>query len=326
MKKTFWSLVIGYLSLVPRPAAAHVGYVLSREEFARQSGTNWTFLLEPLNHATDVLIIVGTLCAAAVLYFGALRIKKLVSKFNQITKKAESYHDLVPWMLRLGLGIALIGAGLNNSIISPVLSGFPEFREFEILLGFFLLLGFLTAPALWLTIGLFLSALFREPYILGNAEFLAAAIALIILAERRPGLDDLIDIPFFAPLTIAKKYAPFILRLGIGGAMTYLAIYEKFLNPQASALVVVKTHLTSVVPVSPNLWVLGAGLVEVAIGLALIAGFKTRLFAVLAFAVLSLSFFYFGEDVYSHITLFSVLSAVFVYGGGKLSIDENRAK
>lgn len=39
-------------------------------------------------------------------------------------------------------------------------------------------------------------------------------------------------------------------------------------------------------------------------GLLLVLGIKTRLTAVIAFIVLSLSFFYFQESVYSHVTLF----------------------
>jgi uncharacterized membrane protein YphA (DoxX/SURF4 family) len=184
------------------------------------------------------------------------------------------------------------------------------------------MLGFLLAPALWVVIGLFLSALFREPYLVGNAEFLASALALVVLGVRRPGADDILGIPFSAPLSHFKKYVPFILRVGIGGAMLFLAIYEKFLNPQTSAMVVVKAHLENVLPVSQNLWVLGAGLVEALVGLALLIGFETRIAAAVAFVVLSLSFFYFGEDVYSHITLFSVLSALFTFGGGAYSVDE----
>jgi uncharacterized membrane protein YphA (DoxX/SURF4 family) len=57
----------------------------------------------------------------------------------------------------------------------------------------------------------------------------------------------------------------------------------------------------------------------------LFLGFKTRLISVIAFVVLSLSFFYFGEEVYSHVTLFSVLSVLFVTGGGKLIIDNFKA-
>jgi uncharacterized membrane protein YphA (DoxX/SURF4 family) len=103
--------------------------------------------------------------------------------------------------------------------------------------------------------------------------------------------------------------------------MMFLAVYEKFLNPHLSEIVVYNYHLTSIIPVISEMWVLSAGIIEFLVGLFLFLGFKTRLTSAIAFIVFSLSFFYFGEEVYSHVTLFSVLSVLFVTGGVKLSID-----
>ena len=57
----------------------------------------------------------------------------------------------------------------------------------------------------------------------------------------------------------------------------------------------------------------------------LLVGLKTRLAAVAALFILSLSFFYFGEDVTSHVTLFGTLSAVFILGAGPLGVDKRHA-
>ena len=69
------------------------------------------------------------------------------------------------------------------------------------------------------------------------------------------------------------------------------------------------------------MWVLSTGIIEFIIGLTLVLGAYTRLASAIAFAVLSLSFFYFGEDVASHITLFGILSVLFITQGGKVSVD-----
>jgi len=103
--------------------------------------------------------------------------------------------------------------------------------------------------------------------------------------------------------------------------MMFLVLYEKFLNPHWSRLVVENYHLTSIIPVSPAMWVLSAGLIEFMIGFMLFIGLKTRIVAAITFFVLSLSFFYFNEAVYSHITFFITLSIIFITGGGKFSID-----
>ena len=104
--------------------------------------------------------------------------------------------------------------------------------------------------------------------------------------------------------------------------MIYLALYEKIFNPNLSELIVRGFDLQSVVPVSVEMWILSAGLIEFAIGLLLIIGMFTRIVSAIAFIVLSLSFFYFGEDVASHITLFGILAVLFITEGGKVSIDK----
>jgi uncharacterized membrane protein YphA (DoxX/SURF4 family) len=172
-----------------------------------------------------------------------------------------------------------------------------------------------------LSIILFLFALSKNFYLLGNLEVLASLIALLILSQPKPGLDDLLGIPSFSFLKSFKEFVPLILRIGIVGAMMFLAVYEKFLNPHLSEIVVYNYHLTSIIPVISEMWVLSAGIIEFLVGLFLFLGFKTRLTSAIAFIVFSLSFFYFGEEVYSHVTLFSVLSVLFVTGGVKLSID-----
>lgn len=310
------------LLLIAVSASAHVGYILSDAEMARQSGTQWGFLLAALQQPVNLGIVGGTLVVSLVAYLVAVRTQWVRRKMADIARHAALYEELVPWMLRLGLGIALIGAGLAGNVVSPLVAGTVFIGKLQILLGFLLLAGFLIAPALWVIIGLYITAAMGEPYIFGNAEFAAAALALILLGSRRPGVDEMLDVPFFAALTALKKYVSLLLRVGLGGAMAYLAIYEKFLNPGASALVVVKAQLRDVVPVDASLWVLGAGLVELAIGIAIVAGFKTRLFSAIALITLTLSFFYFEEAVYSHVTLFAVLSAIFVYGSTAPSVDE----
>jgi uncharacterized membrane protein YphA (DoxX/SURF4 family) len=112
-----------------------------------------------------------------------------------------------------------------------------------------------------------------------------------------------------------------ILRLGVGVCFVSLAFYEKLLNPHWSEYVVHLYDLEIIVPVSPALWVLGVGLTELLLGIFLILGFQTRVVAAVSFIVFSLSFFYFKEEVYSHITFFGALSILFVTGAGRASID-----
>jgi uncharacterized membrane protein YphA (DoxX/SURF4 family) len=86
--------------------------------------------------------------------------------------------------------------------------------------------------------------------------------------------------------------------------------------------VVEKYDLTAVVPVSEGLWVVGAGLTELALGLALAVGLFTRAGALLALGMFTLTLFGLADDpVLAHVTLFGLASALVITGSGPLSLD-----
>ena len=239
---------------------------------------------------------------------------------HKIVTKLESYQEFIPWILRLSLGIALIGAGSAHSLISPLLPEMTGFALMQVVLGFMMLSGFMLTPVVLFTVILFLYALSQDVYLIGNIEFLFGSIALLVLGNDRPGLDDIFMIPNHA-IESLKKYVPLFIRIGLGGAMIYLALFEKLFNPHISELVVTKFNLTSAIAVSPEMWVLSTGLIELLVGLFVFIGYHTRLTSAIAFVVVTTTFFYFKEDVYSHVTLFGMLSVLFITGGGAMSVD-----
>ena len=183
-----------------------------------------------------------------------------------------------------------------------------------------LLTGFLLPIAAVGSIFLYLLALTQDIYLIGSLDILALSVSLLIIDSRRPGIDHLLGILDVSYQKL-MRYIPTIIRVLFGIGLSYLAIYEKILNPRLSEFVVIATDLCSIIPVSEAMWVFSAGVIELVIGLMLILGLFTRLFAAITFFVLSLSFFYFGEEVTSHITLFGSLAVLFVTGAGPLSLD-----
>lgn len=314
------SSVLGFGALFSY-ASAHVGYVIEHEEFLSHQGEDTRFLLNGITENMSQFVVAGLITLALVGIVLFVRSRKQVARYlATVQGKLVSYYELLPWMARLALGIALIGAGTAQVFISPVMEYVPHTALLEILLGFFFLLGFLIVPASLVTIGLFVYGLVHNPYLFGNLDFLALTLAVFLLGSGRPGLDDILSIDSFKRLKHADL-VPLVLRIGLGVAFFYLGMYEKFLNPHDSELVVTTYHLTNVIDVAPALWVLGAGLVECTLGILLVLGFETRLVAVVSFVVISLSFFYFKESVYSHVTLFAALSMLVVTGAGTYSID-----
>ena len=314
-------LVLAVISFfAPLFANAHVGYVISHDEMLLHKGPDALYLLQALAQPANLVIMFTTILVVGLLYYFAHKNLFIGTYMRDIRFTLTSYYEFVPWILRLALGIALIGSGIHNVLISPLLGGYAIFSFLQIMLGFLMLAGFLLVPAAITAFVLYLFAFTRDFYMLGNLEFAAAAIAMIILDNPRPGLDDILLFPKIA-LKEFKKYIPLILRLGLGGSLIFLALYEKLLNPHLSELVVTQYSLTTIINVSPAMWVVSTGIVELILGIFFIIGFRTRLTSAVAFMVISVTFFIFREDVYSHVTLFGILSVLFVTGAGAYSVD-----
>ncbi len=112
----------------------------------------------------------------------------------------------------------------------------------------------------------------------------------------------------------------------MGSTLMWLAVTEKAMNPRVCEAVVVDFDLESVIPVSSAMWVFTVGVIEFAVGLVLVAGFFTRTWSIVAFLVLTLSFFYFREEVAGHVTFFGALVVLMITGAGSLSTDSLIAK
>lgn len=318
MKKILFAFL---LLVLPVVSFAHVGYVVDQKSFDEAKGTDFQFLASAMEDPMNVELILITILAVLVVYYLGHKNFFLKKELNHIKKYASSYEDLVPWILRLSLGIALIGASSANMLVSPLLSTNGTIALIELILGFLMLFGAFIEVTALITVLLFIVGIFAEPYLFGNLEFFGAALALMLIGNPRPGFDHIVGIKMVVSEKLRKLYIP-ILRISIGLALTFLAVYEKILNPHASELVVAKYNLTSAIAVSPEMWVFSVGVIELVVGLFLLIGFKTRLTSAIAFAVLVVTFFYFKEDIFSHVTLFGSLSVLFITGGGIWSIDK----
>lgn len=325
-KFTTWILIL----IFPLISHAHVAYVIESEEFNRNLGSDFNYLFTALSNPYNISIMLSTV---ALLFF-AIFILKRSSRFNNhsrdIIDKLSSYHEFIPWIIRLSLGIAFIGAGTEQVLISPIISGASIYSSIQIALGFAFLLGFMLVPSAIIAIGLYFLGLYQNFYLIGNIDVLALSLGFLVFHSARPGVDDILNISLLRFLKIDRKYLALILRILTGVGFVFLALYEKILDPHISELVVSKYNLIDVVHVSPAMWVLSAGIIELLLGIIILIGFYTRTAACVGIIVLSTTFFFFKESVYSHVTLFGILSIIAIEGGGYLSLDKllerNRSK
>jgi uncharacterized membrane protein YphA (DoxX/SURF4 family) len=316
-------------------ATAHVDYVTEGTESGSAIALFRAVLSDPLSVA---LLVAGGLAVAA-LVAGYLRFASAVPDIAAARRTLQSYRPYLPWLLRLSIGLPLVGAGFSGYLFAPTVPA--DARLVQVGIGFLLLFGFATRVTAAAGLLLYLGALATDPRLLLASEFIAGFLAIVIVGPGQPSADLLVrrlvvtdgtfasrlrGVPtpgdVLAAAGVGPAAASVVLRVFVGANFLYLGVTQKWLEPTRAAQVVAKYDLTSVVPVSPELWVFGAGLVEAGIGVAFLAGVFTRGAAATGFVMLTTTLFGLPDDpVLAHITLFGLLSAMLVVGGGGYSAD-----
>jgi uncharacterized membrane protein YphA (DoxX/SURF4 family) len=316
---------------------AHVDYVTDGQPV----GDGGAFLADVLTDPVALVLVGSGVLAAIVLAGGYLVAGSRVPDIEVTRRTLASYTPYLPWMLRLSVGLPLVGAAFAGYYFTPSIP--VQARLLQVLLGFLLLFGLATRLVAVVGIGAYLVGLwaFGSELLLAS-EYLAGFVGLVLLGAGQPSADGLLrrlavtegtlvnrfarDRPRFRPALrragIDAQVAPVAIRVLLGANFVLLGAAEKWFQPDRAAAVVARYDLTAVVPLSPEVWVFGAGLVEVGVGLLLIAGLFSRGAAALGFVVLTTTLFGLPDDpVLAHVTLFGLSSAVLVTGSGRYSLD-----
>lgn len=312
-----------------RTLIAHVDYITDPESSPDPIG----FLLDALGQPGSLLLIgVGMVVVlAAVLAWG--RWRPMDEPRQRLIEHARGYREYLPWMVRLSVGLVLIGAGLSRVRFMPTVESGEPFALLLTGTGFLLLLGLAVRPAALVALGAYVVTLASHPMLVMMLDVAGGLAVAAVLGPGRPSLDDLLRAAFprgpgarAATENLARgRYddvVPLLVRLGLGGAFVASGIVDKLLIYDQDLVVVDRYHLTTLVPVSPELWVIGASLIETTLGMAILLGVLTRFSAVVGFAVLTLALLALpGDPVIAHVGLFGFSSMLVVLGGGRWSLD-----
>ncbi|AUG46919.1 DoxX family protein [Haloarcula taiwanensis] len=332
------------LALLSRPAAAHVDYVTDGPGEALDAVA---FAISVLSNPVNAAVFGVSGVAVTVGLVAYLRVRPTIADIVILRDVLVGYADLVPWMLRLSVGLPLVGAGFQGYLFAPTVTfdpaTSPAVRILFIGLGFTLLFGLATRIVTAVGLVTYGWALSVDLGVILAMEYVPAFLALLILGGGRPSADHMLqqvastDGTYYGRIdpvhhlkgfldsvtTPYREYVPVIVRIGMGVTFIYLGLFQKLAEPGQALLVVEKYDLTAVVPVDPGMWVLGAGLTEMLVGLVLILGFMTRGAAAVSFVLFTTTLFGLPDDpVLAHITLFGMASAVFTMGAGPLSFDD----
>lgn len=339
MKRKSLGTLLGLFALLglSGTASAHVDYVVDSAADVKDA---LGFLVDVLSEPLNAALVGGGGIAVVAAALAYLRFRPAARDFAVLRATLREYDDLVPWMLRLSVGLPVVGAGFAGYYFSPVVQA--DLRLFQIAVGFLLLFGLATrVVALAGLIG-YLLGLATEPALLLSSEYVGGLLAIVLLGSGRPSADQMLQRVADAEGTIygrldpihglasglnewtgtREKYAPTLVRLALGFNFFYLGFTQKLFAPGPALAVVEKYDLTSVVPVDPGLWVVGAGLTEMAVGFALFVGLFTRGTAAVAFTMLTMTLFGLPDDpVLAHVTLFGMVSMLFITGSGPIAVD-----
>jgi uncharacterized membrane protein YphA (DoxX/SURF4 family) len=314
---------------MPYRLVAHVDYVTDPES----SPDPISFLLDAFGEPGALLLVGIGAAVVAALVLAWARWRPMEHARTRFVERASGYAEYLPWIVRLSAGLVLIGAGLARVRFMPTIESGVLFSLLLTGTGFLLLLGFAVRPAALLALGAFLLTLVSNPETVMMLDMAGALVIAAILGPGRPSLDDLLRAAFprgpgarAATANLAQgaygDVLPLLVRLGLGGAFVASGIVDKLLLYEQALSAVDQYGLTSVVPVSPELWVAGAFLIETALGLAIVFGVLTRLSAIVGFSVLTLALFALPDDpVIAHVCLFGLCSALVILGAGRWSLD-----
>jgi len=338
LRQSAWSACIAVSTalLASGTGAAHVRYVTDGDG----GGDPIRFALDVLSQPANALLFGGTAVFGTLGFATYLWIRPTVPDLVVLRETLSGYDDLVPWMLRLSMGLPLVGAGFAGYYFSPAVETNP--RLLLIGLGFFLLFGLATRLVAAIGLVAYLAGLAVYPELLLAMEYVPGLLAIVLLGGGRPSADHMLEAIATDPATWYGRidpvhrladwfratvepyttYAPTIIRVGLGVAFVFLGLVEKIAAPGRALEAVQKYDLTAIIPVDAGAWVLGAGLAEVALGLLLIVGLLTRGVAAAAFVVFTLTLFGIPDDpVLAHVTMFGLASATFTMGSGPLALD-----
>jgi uncharacterized membrane protein YphA (DoxX/SURF4 family) len=332
------------LAAIPGRVLAHVRYVTPGGD-----GSVAELLAAVLTDPIALVLLAGGGISVVVAAIAWLRVRPFRTDLAVLRGTLRSYEDLLPWLARLAIGLPTIGAGFTGYLFSPAataevvgLPG-PAIRLFGIGVGLLIVFGF--ATRLMAAVGLvgYVVGLALSPTLLLAIEFVPGFLAILLLGGGRPSADHVFSrladadgtlyqridpvretlAPIGDRLAARDELVPAVVRVGIGASFVYLGVVQKLFNPGQALGVVTKYDLTSVVPVSPELWVVGAALTEVALGIALAVGLFTRAGCGVAILMFTTTLFGLPDDpVMAHVSLFGLVSVLVITGGGAYSVDQ----
>ena len=319
--------------IAPSIASAHEVYVLTPEQLkAGLAAPSFSMVSELLENMHQFMFWAFMSISVVVFIFLLSTSKRLEKKLSPSILRVKHY---APKVARITVGLSFFAAGYYRALFGPELPLIRLYGSYAgavdvllFILGFLILCNLYIRTAAFISLALFALAVKEKGmYMLTYTNYLGELVVLLLLSEITGKKKKHLS-PFFK--TIAAHYERFrfpFLRVTFGVALIYASLYAKFIHNNLALQVAqmpLEGHVLNVAATlgfEPHFLVLGAGILEIVLGLFFIFGFEIRFAALFLEFWLTLSLCYFGESVWPHIVLIGIPIAFFLHGYDKYSLE-----
>ena len=204
-------MLIGLYSFVTTSGTppAHVKYVIEGGE----SINAIRFPSEALSEPVNALVLAESAIAIIAVVAVYLRYRPAGCDIRVLQDALSQYEDLLPWLLRLSIGLPFVGAGFAGYFFSPIMP--TSTRLFEVAVDFFLLFGLATRFVAGVGFLGYLIGLVSYPELLLAAEYVPGFIAIILLGGGRPSADQVLARIAATDETLYSGIDPIYQRLSV---------------------------------------------------------------------------------------------------------------
>lgn len=308
---------------VADPALAHVKWFHESSPYVLR----WDLFFRPLPLALVGVVLAATVAGGILWRARGRDFLPGPEAFGAAEERRAAFFGLLPLILGVHIAVTLLVNGVQGNLFSPGnqlpgawanLLGFAEtVVALSLFYGAFTRLAAMGLAGLWAA-GVFLIG--PQP-MLDNLLYLGFA-AFFFLVGRGPYSVDRMLLPRLEPPAHLSRYAVAALRLGLGASFVVVAFTEKLANLPLGLDFLEEYPLNFAaalgLPIPDELFVFGAGAVELFVGLWLLFGIFPREIALIALIPVNLTLTVFTwTELVGHLPIYGILAVLLLWGGGK---------
>lgn len=259
--------------------------------------------------------------------------------FVSITRRLEEWLDPIlykikkfaPFIMQITLGTTLLASALYEVLFTSGLQIESVFGDMSGVIqallaisGMMLIMGILPRLIGFIVVFLFIGSFMDHGFqVISEITHFGEALTISIFGGAyqimQSNFNPLPEIRRSLQLHL-HKYKFLLLRIFLGISLIYSAIYSFYLHGVSMLEILSQNNIVTLLSLDPTLILIGALVIEIALGIFFILGFEIR-FAAISYLVFSLaSIIFFQQPIWSQIIIIGTCFAMFTHGYDRYTI------